>query len=74
VLGIDFPPFASGLQCHTSTPEATETKEQDMTEKTITKADLRQLTGSERWYRHSLVRQVLYTEGAQYVAEHAGAY
>jgi Family of unknown function (DUF6876) len=42
--------------------------------KTITKADLMQFTGSEQWYRHSLVRKVLYTDGVQYVAEAAGAY
>ena len=42
--------------------------------KTITKADLIQFTGTEQWYRHALVRKVLYTEGVQYVAEAAGAY
>lgn len=41
---------------------------------TLTKADLRQFTGTETWYRHALVRNVLYTEGAQYVAERGGAY
>jgi hypothetical protein len=41
---------------------------------TITKDDLRQFTGSTQWFRHSLNRAVLYTEGAQYLAEHAGAY
>ena len=45
-----------------------------MTQKTLTKADLAQFTGSEQWYRHGLVRKVLYTDGAQYVAETAGAY
>ena len=35
---------------------------------------LRQFTGSENWYRHSLNRAVLYTDGAQYLAEHGGAY
>lgn len=43
-------------------------------EKTLTLADLRQFTGSETWYRHGLVRHILYTEGAQYVAEQGGAY
>jgi hypothetical protein len=42
--------------------------------KTLTKADLIQFSGTEKWYRHSLVRKVLYTEGVQYVAEAAGAY
>jgi hypothetical protein len=43
-------------------------------EKTLTPADLRQFTGSETWYRHGLVRHILYTDGAQYVAEVGGAY
>ena len=45
-----------------------------MTTKTLTKADLAQFTGSERWYRHAINRKVLYTEGAQHVAEAGGAY
>ncbi len=40
----------------------------------ITKADLAQFTGTEVWYRHALRRNILYTEGMQYVAEKAGAY
>ena len=35
---------------------------------------LTQFTGSQNFYRHSLVREVLYTEGVEYVAETAGAY
>jgi hypothetical protein len=35
---------------------------------------LRQFTGSEHWYRHGLVRSILYTDGAKYVADAAGAY
>jgi hypothetical protein len=35
---------------------------------------LAQFTGSQNFYRHSLVREVLYTEGAQYVADTAGAH
>ncbi|MGA7385437.1 MAG: DUF6876 family protein [Methylocella sp.] len=42
--------------------------------KTLTKADLIQFTGSEHWYRHAMVRDVLYTDGVKYVAETAGAY
>ena len=42
--------------------------------KTLTQADLRQFQGTETWYRHPLNKEVLYTEGAQYVAEKAGAY
>ena len=45
-----------------------------MTSATLTTADLSQFTGSENWYRHSLNRDILYTEGAQYVAEAGGAY
>jgi hypothetical protein len=35
---------------------------------------LAQFTGSQNFYRHGLVREVLYTEGAQYVADTAGAH
>jgi hypothetical protein len=42
--------------------------------KTLSESDLRQFTGSETWYRHAINCKVLYTEGAQYLAEHGGAY
>ena len=42
--------------------------------KTLTAKDLLQFSGSENWYRHSLNRKVLYTDGAQYLAEQGGAY
>jgi hypothetical protein len=42
--------------------------------KTLNKADLDQFTGSENWYRHGLVPNVLFTDGARYVADTAGAY
>jgi hypothetical protein len=42
--------------------------------KTLTRDDLTQFTGSEHWYRHAMVRDVLYTDGVKYVAETAGAY
>jgi hypothetical protein len=35
---------------------------------------LSQFTGSENWYRHGLVRNILFTDGAKYVADAAGAY
>jgi hypothetical protein len=35
---------------------------------------LAQFTGSTNFYRRGLVREVLYTEGVEYVAETAGAY
>lgn len=43
-------------------------------EKTHTLADLRHFIGSETWYRHGLVRHILYTDGVHYVAEQGGAY
>jgi hypothetical protein len=43
-----------------------------MTTKALSLADLAQFTGSEQWYRHGIVRDVLFTEGA--VADQAGAY
>jgi hypothetical protein len=44
------------------------------TEKKLTSEDLRQFTGSEHWYRHGLVRNVLFTDGAKYLADAGGAY
>ena len=43
-------------------------------EKALTRADLAQFTGSEQWYRHPLARDVIFTDGAKYVADAAGAY
>jgi hypothetical protein len=45
-----------------------------MTKHTLSEDDLGQFTGSEHWYRHGLIRSVSYTDGAQYAAEHGGAY
>jgi hypothetical protein len=42
--------------------------------KTLNKADLSQFTGSEQWYRHGINRKVLFTDGAKFVADKAGAY
>jgi hypothetical protein len=42
--------------------------------KHLSPVELRQFTGSEHWYRHGLVRTVVFTDGAKYVADHAGAY
>lgn len=42
--------------------------------KTLTESDLTQFTGTERWYRHPLMRDVLFTDGAKYVAEAGGAW
>jgi hypothetical protein len=43
-------------------------------EQVLTQSDLAQFTGTETWYRHSLARQITYTEGARYVADKASAY
>ena len=40
----------------------------------LSSGDLAQFTGSETFFRHALVRSVVYTEGVQYLAEKAGAY
>lgn len=40
----------------------------------LTLEDLSQFTGTGTWFRHGINRDVLYTEGAQYVAEQGGAY
>ena len=40
----------------------------------LNQAHLMQFTGSENWYRHPLVRSVLFTDGAKYVADEGGAY
>ena len=41
---------------------------------TLNKSDLTQFTGTEQYYRHGLNRRVLFTDGAKYVADTAGAY
>ena len=41
---------------------------------TLTKAEVAQYTGTEQGYRHPMVRDVLYTDGARHVAEAGGAY
>lgn len=40
----------------------------------LTPADLSQFTGTEQWYRHGLNRNILFTDGAKYVADQGGAY
>lgn len=50
-------------ECHNSKPA-----------RKLTLSDLAQFSGSETFYRHSLVRKVIYTEGVQYVAEAGEAY
>jgi hypothetical protein len=36
--------------------------------------DLSQFIGTEQWYRHALNRNILFTDGAKYVADEGGAY
>ena len=36
--------------------------------------DLGQFTGTENWYRHAINRNLTYTDGVRFVAEHGGAY
>ena len=45
-----------------------------MSNKKLDPAVLAQFTGSEHWYRHGLVREILFTDGAKYVADPGGAY
>jgi len=45
-----------------------------MSDQRLTREELRQFTGSEHWYRHGIVRDVLFTDGAKHVADRAGAY
>ena len=42
--------------------------------KKFTQAELARFTGTENWYRHSIARNVHYTDGILFVAERAGAY
>jgi hypothetical protein len=44
-----------------------------MTTKSLNASDLAQFTGSEQWYRHGMVRDVLFTDGARHVADAGGA-
>ena len=45
-----------------------------MKPKSVSELDLANFTGTEHWHKHSLMKRVLYTDGAQYVAEQCGAY
>jgi hypothetical protein len=40
----------------------------------LSEAHLRQFTGTENWYRHGINRNVVFTDGAKYVADEGGAY
>jgi hypothetical protein len=45
-----------------------------MEEKGLSPVELAQFTATEHWYCHALNSDVRFTDGAKYVAEHAGAY
>ena len=45
-----------------------------MSKEKLNPAVLAQFTGREHWYRHGLVRDILFTDGAKYVADQGGAY
>ncbi len=42
--------------------------------KTLNAAEFAQFTGRENWYRHAINRKILFTDGAKYVVDQAGAY
>ena len=66
-----------GCSCCLSRPRRGghfKTKEAHHDDEDSQQSDLAQFTGSENWYRHGINRNVLYTDGAQHVAEHGGAY
>jgi hypothetical protein len=42
--------------------------------KSFDKDVMSQFNGSTHWYRHGLVRNILFTDGAKYVADTTGAY
>lgn len=46
---------------------------ESQTKKTLNESELANFTGSENWYQHWLGK-CLYTEGAKYVADQAGAH
>ena len=43
-------------------------------ERTLQASDLTQFTGTEQWHRHGINRAVVFTDGAKYVADTAGAW
>ncbi|GGH48293.1 hypothetical protein GCM10007423_49380 [Dyadobacter endophyticus] len=40
----------------------------------LTSTELSQFTGTENWYRHPIVRKMLYTDGIRHMMNKAGAY
>ena len=54
------------------TVEATNSKEMETQQ--FTSTELTQFTGTETWYRHPIVRKMLYTDGIRFMMNKAGAY
>jgi len=74
-LLLAHPGLGDGQGCISRRNQGQPEKENIMQDtKKLTAADLLQFTGSEQWYRHGIVRDVLFTDGAKYVADQAGAY
>jgi hypothetical protein len=80
-LAIDFaaplatPVLRDAQGCMGMQPKTKKERKPVMSEqKSLSQAELRQFTGTERWYRHGINHNVLYTDGAKYVADTAGAY
>jgi hypothetical protein len=46
----------------------------DMEFEKLTLSDLTGFTGTETWYRHPVVKRILYTEGVRFMSVKAGAY
>jgi hypothetical protein len=49
-------------------------KAETMSDAKLSKDELSRFTGSENWYRHGIARNVLFTDGAKYVADQGGGY
>jgi hypothetical protein len=49
-------------------------KQQKMETQQLTSIELTQFTGTENWYRHPIVRKMLYTDGIKHMMNKAGAY
>jgi hypothetical protein len=45
-----------------------------MSRPSLDPAELDRFTGSEHWFCHGLVRGIVFTDGAKYIADQAGAY
>jgi hypothetical protein len=54
------------------TVEATNTRKMETQQ--LTSTELSQFNGTENWYRHPVVRKMLYTDGVRFMMNKAGAY